>query len=33
MGYNDGKVIGSDEGIRMGYTYGKVIGTILVNVD
>ena len=25
----DGKVLGSDEGIKLGSTYGKVVGTIL----
>ena len=31
--YTTGKVIGSDEGIKMGYNDGKVFGTILVNLD
>ena len=30
---NHGKVLGSDEGIKMGSTNGKFIGTILGNVD
>ena len=29
----DGKVLGYDEGIKLGSTYGKVYGPILVNVD
>ena len=29
--YTDGKVIGSDEGIKLGYNDGKVLGTILGN--
>ena len=33
MRYTDGKVPGSDEGIKLGSTYGKVLGTILVNLD
>ena len=28
----DGKVLGSDEGIKLGSTYGEVLGTILVNL-
>ena len=31
--YTDGTVLGSDEGIKLGSTDGKVIDTILVNVD
>ena len=31
--YTDGKLFGSDEGIRLGSTDGKVLGTILGNVD
>ena len=30
---NDGKVLGSDEGIKMGSTDNKVLGPILGNVD
>ena len=33
MVYIDGKVLGSDEGIKLGYTDGKVFGTIHGNVD
>ena len=33
MGCTDGKVLGSDEGIKLGYNYGKFLGTIPVNVD
>ena len=33
LGYNHGKVLGSDEGIKMGSTDGKAFGTILGNVD
>ena len=33
MGYTDGKLHGSDEGIKLVCTYGKVIGTILVHSD
>ena len=29
MSYNNGKVLGSDEGIKLVSTDGKVIGTIL----
>ena len=29
----DGRVFGSDEGIKMGLSYGKVFGIVLVNVD
>ena len=29
MGYTDSKLLGSDEGVKMGSTDGKVIGTIL----
>ena len=32
MGYNYGKVIGSDEGIKLGFTDVNVIDTKLVNV-
>ena len=33
MGYTDGKVLDCDEGITLGSTYIKVLGTILGNVD
>ena len=33
LGYTAGKVLGSDEGIKLGFADGKVIFTILVNVD
>ena len=33
LGYIDGKVLGSDEGIKLGSTDAKAIGTILGNVD
>ena len=33
LGSTGGKVIGSDEGIKMGSTDGKVLGTIIGNVD
>ena len=33
LGSTDGKVLGSDEDIKMGSTDGKLFGTILVNVD
>ena len=33
MGYTNGKVNGSDEGIKLGCTDGKVIFTILGNVN
>ena len=33
LGYNDGKVLGSDEGIKLGSNDDKVVGTILGNVD
>ena len=33
MGYTDGKVYGSNEGIKLVSTDGKVLGTILGNVD
>ena len=33
LGYTDGKVLGSYEGIKLGSTDGKVFGTTLVNVD
>ena len=29
LGYTDGKVLGSDEGIKLELFYGKVLGTIL----
>ena len=32
LGYTDGKVHGSDEGVKMGCTDGKVIDAILGNV-
>ena len=32
LGYNDGKVIDSNEGIKLGLSYGKVLVTILINV-
>ena len=32
MGSTDAKALGSDEVIKMGYSDGKVFGTILVNV-
>ena len=31
-GYTDGKVLGSDEGIKLRSNYGKVLGTILGDV-
>ena len=31
--YADGKVLDSDEGIKLVLSYGEVIGTILGNVD
>ena len=31
--YTDGKVLGSDEGIKLGISYGKLLGTILLNLD
>ena len=31
--YTDGKVIGSDEGIKLGSKDGKGLGTVIVNVD
>ena len=31
--YSDKKVLGSDEGIKLGSTNGKLLGTILVDVD
>ena len=31
--YNDGKVIGSDDDIKLGLSAGKVLGTIFGNVD
>ena len=30
--YTDGKVLGSDEGIRLGLFYGGLLGTTLVNL-
>ena len=33
LGYTDGKVLGSYEGIKLGLSAGKVLVTILVNVD
>ena len=33
LGYNDGKLHGSYEGIKLGCTDGKVIGAILGNLD
>ena len=33
MVYTDGKVLGSDEGIKLEYTDVKVFGNILGNVD
>ena len=33
LGSIDGKMIGSNKEIKLGSTYGKVIGTILGNVD
>ena len=33
LGYTYGKVLGSDEGIKLGSTYVKVLGTILEDVD
>ena len=33
LGYTDGKVYGSDEGIKLGCIDGILIGTIIVNVD
>ena len=33
LGYTDGKMLGSDEVINMGSTDGKVLDTMLVNVD
>ena len=33
LGSTDGKVLGSDEGIKLGLSHGKVIGTILGNGD
>ena len=32
LGYTDGKVIGSDEGIKLGSTDGKVLCILLGNV-
>ena len=33
LGYTDGEVLGSDVAIKLGYTYGKVLVTILGSVD
>ena len=33
LGYTDGKALVSDEGIKLVSTDGKVIGTIIGNVD
>ena len=33
MGYTNDKSFGSDEGIKLGSTDSKVLGTILGNVD
>ena len=33
LGYTDGKVLVSDEGIKMGFTDGKFLGNIIGNVD
>ena len=33
MGYTDSKLIGSDEGIKLGYIDSKLIRTIVENVD
>ena len=33
LGFTDGKVLGSDEGIKLGLSDVKVLGTILANVD
>ena len=33
LGYISGKVLGSDEGIKPGFSDGEVLVTILVNVD
>ena len=33
LGYTDGKVLGSDEGTKLGLYGDKVRGTILVDVD
>ena len=33
LGYTYGKVLGSDEGIKLGLSDGKVIDTIIRNVD
>ena len=33
LGSTDGKVIVSDEVVKLGFTHGKVIGTILGNID
>ena len=33
LGYTYGKVLGSDEGIKLGLFDDKVLGNILVNVD
>ena len=33
LGYTDVKLLGYDEGIKLRYTDGKVVGNILGNVD
>ena len=33
MGCDDGIIIGYDEGIKLGFSCGKVLGAILVNID
>ena len=33
LGYNDGKVLGYDEFLKLGLSVYKVIGAILVNID
>ena len=33
LGCTDDKLIGSDEGIKLGFSDGEVVGTILGNVD
>ena len=33
MGYTDENILDSDEGIKLGYTGGKMLVTILVNLD
>ena len=32
LGYTDGEVLESDEGIKLGLSYGKVFGSVIVNV-